>query len=96
MEFYLKRGEELLGVLRLTGSDFPWVNCEFEPTAAFAGVQPVFQEELRLLESDNMDAWQMAYDEINALGLQLIVARDETVISEFVLHIYGNEASFRY
>ena len=96
MEFYLKRGEELLGVLRATRTDFPWVICEFERTASYESVQPLFDEELSLLEADRMDAWESAYDRINALGLQLIDAKDEMHISEFLLHIRGDEAWFRY
>jgi len=95
MKLHLKRGEELLGVLRSKATDFPWVDCEFEPTAAFATVQPLFEEELTLLDADRMNAWQIAYDRINALGLQLIDAKDEKDIGEFLLHIRGNEAWFR-
>jgi hypothetical protein len=95
MELHLKLGEELLGVLRSTASDFPWVNCKFEPTASFVKVQPLFDEELTLLDADRMDEWQIAYDRISALGLQLMDTKDETDIGEFLLHIRGNEAWFR-
>lgn len=94
MQLHLKRGEELLGVLLSKATDFPWVNCEFEPTASFKEVQPLFDEELNLLDADLMDAWQNAYDRINALGLQLIDTKDEKDIGEFLLHIRGNEAWF--
>lgn len=95
MQFHLKRGDELLGVLLSKATDIPWVNCEFEPTASFKEVQPLFDEELNLLDADLMDAWQSAYDRINALGLQLIDTKDEKDIGEFLLHIRGNEAWFR-
>ena len=95
MGFHLKRGEQLLGVLISKTTDFPWVSCDFNPTAAFEEVQPLFDEELKLLEADLMDAWQSAYDRINALGLRLIDTTDETDIGEFLLHIRGNEAWLR-
>lgn len=96
MEFYLKRDEELLGVLRAKRTDFPWLICEFEGTAPFKSVQPLFDEELSLLETDRMDAWEFAYNRIKALGLRLIDAKDEMDIGEFLLHIRGDEAWFRY
>jgi len=96
MELHLKRGEELLGVLRSKDTDFPWVNCEFEPSASFAKVQPLFEEELTLLDADMMDEWQIAYDRISDLGLQLMDTKDEKDIGEFLLHIRGNEAWFRF
>jgi hypothetical protein len=60
MELYLKRGEQLLGVLISKTTDFPWVNCKFNPTAFFKEVQPLFDEELKLLEADLMHEWQSA------------------------------------
>ena len=85
----------MLGVLLSKATDTPWVICEFEPTASFKEVQSLFDEELNLLDADLMDAWQSAYDRINALGLQLIDTKDEKDIDEFLLHIRGNEAWFR-
>lgn len=96
MELHLKRGVQLLGVLISKTTDLPWVNCEFNPTASFKEVQPLFDEELNLLDADLMDAWQDAYDRIKTLGLRLIDTKDEKDIGEFLLHIRGNEAWFRY
>ena len=93
MELHLKRGVQLLGVLISKTTDLPWVNCEFNPTASFKEVQPLFDEEL---DADLMDAWQDAYDRIKTLGLRLIDTKDEKDIGEFLLHIRGNEAWFRY
>jgi hypothetical protein len=96
MELHLKRGDELLGVLLSKATDFPWVSCAFEPTASFEEVRPLFDEELKLLDADLMDAWQSANDCVNALGLQLIDTKDDKDIGEFLLHIRGNEAWFRF
>ena len=96
MELLLKRGEELIGVLTSSDTDFPWVNCVFEPAAAFADLQSSFEEELRLLDADKMEEWQGAYDRILALGLKLIDTKDHKDVGEFLLHIRGNEAWFRF
>ena len=96
MEFQLKRGEELLGVLRSCGSDFPWVVCSFEPTKSFAEVEPLFEVELRLLDADEMEAWESAYGRITSLGLRLIDEEGGEEVGEFLLHIRGNEAWVRY
>ena len=96
MKLHLKRGEHLLGVLIVKTTDFPWVKCEFMPTASFSEAQPLFDEELNLLEAEAMDAWQRAYERINALGLRLMDTQNGKDIGEFLLHIRGNKAWFRY
>jgi hypothetical protein len=96
VEFQLKRGEELLGVLRPCGNDFPWVMCSFEPTESFAEVEPLFEEELRLLDAEEMEAWERAYGRVTSLGLRLIDEESGKQIGEFLLHIRGDEAWFRY
>jgi hypothetical protein len=90
----LCRGEELLGEIHLQDGDFPWVHGIFRPRPAFAEVKPWFDEELELVESDrNMKAWDAVYDRItNSLSL---VAPDGPV-AEFLLHIRGDEAWFRW
>jgi hypothetical protein len=95
MELELKRGRELLGVFRSYDTDFPWVNCKFEPTSSFDEIRPLFEEELKLLDADRMDEWETAYERITSLGLQLIDMKDKKSIDEFVLHVRGNEACFR-
>jgi hypothetical protein len=95
----LKQGELLLGTLETTDLDQPWVICKFTPTPAFEAVKPLFDAELELIEgSDDLeiDAWEMAYSRIDELGLQLVPVNGEPSISEFVLHIDGSEAWFRY
>jgi hypothetical protein len=96
LELHLKRGEELLGVLHQYDLDQPWFTCKFEPTAGFSQVRHLFQEELELLESDQMDEWQIAYERIHALGLKLIDIQSHKEIDDFLLHIQGTEAWFRY
>jgi hypothetical protein len=95
---HLKQGETLLGLLRVQGSDFPWTQCTFEPTPAFEAVRPLFEHELRVLESRDMDAWSEAYRAIVDLNLNLIDPHTGTEVGEgdFLLHINGNSARLRY
>jgi len=96
MELHLKRGKELLGVLHCYAPDQPWYKCKFEAAAGFSGVKQLFEDELKFLDADQMDDWQIAYERINALGLKLIdVQRNEEII-EFLLHVRGTEAWLRY
>jgi hypothetical protein len=56
----------------------------------------LFEEELKLLDADRMDEWETAYERITSLGLQLIDMKDKKSIDEFLLHVRGNEAWFRF
>ena len=94
-ELELKYGERLLGTLRAHGQDFPWTNCEFEPKELFQSVRILFAEELKLLNADDMEAWESAYGRIAAIGLGLVDVQCGDEISQFILHIEGNEAWFR-
>ncbi len=93
----LKRDQIVLGVLAVRDLDFPWINCAFEPTPAFAEVQPLFEAEAAI-GPDDEDAWIAAYEAIMALNLRLIdaVNGDDLGEGEFLLHIDGDQAQFRY
>jgi hypothetical protein len=96
MELLLKRDKELLGVLHCYDLDMPWFKCRFEAAAGFSEVKQLFDEELEFLNTDEMDQWQIAYERINALSLKLINVQTNEEIIEFVLHVQGTEACFRY
>jgi len=76
--------------------DMFWLDCHFVPTPAFATVAPLFLEAHRLLERDEMDALDAAYQRIDALGLQLRPSDGTTAIREFILHVDGRHARLRY
>lgn len=42
---------ELVGQLVVTDADFPWLTARFQAEAGFEKVRPLFEEELRLLDS---------------------------------------------
>jgi len=46
----VRRGEEIIAELVVTGGDFPWLNALVRPTPGFEEVRPLFQEEPRALE----------------------------------------------
>jgi hypothetical protein len=95
-ELHLKRGEELLGVLHCYDLDMPWFKGRFEAAAGFSEVRKLFEDELKFLDADQMDDWQIAYERINALGLKLIDVQTNEEIIEFVLHVRDTEAWLRY
>jgi putative SOS response-associated peptidase YedK len=96
MDYRLYRGDRLLGTLNRTGADMPWHLGTFEPTPAFEEVRPLFERELALLNADRMDEWMTAWGEVTALGLRLEPVPASTPIEEFVLHIEGPSAWWRY
>jgi hypothetical protein len=95
---HLKRGETLLGVLHVVGSEFPWTRCTFDATPDFEQVRPLFEDELAVLETKDMEAWAASYNKIVALKLQLVDAATGSEVGDgdFLLHIRGDEAWLRY
>ena len=90
--------ETVLGRLTLQdgGADMFWHDGTFAPTPAFDAIAPLFLETRRLLERDEMDAFEAAYEHIVALGLELHPVGAGPPIREFLLHIDGEEARLRY
>ena len=92
----LKAGAEILGILTFKEQDQPWVVCYFQAEPEFAKYESYFKEELRLLDLDDMTSWEQAYSAIDGLGLVLEpVNHEEEKITDFILHIRGDEAWFR-
>ncbi|HEY0428549.1 MAG TPA: hypothetical protein VGC76_12280 [Pyrinomonadaceae bacterium] len=95
MDFQLVQEDKLLGTLRSYDLDFPWAICKFEATEEFQKIKPIFDEELKLSESEDFEKWKEVYKQIESLNLKLISAEDERIIEEFLLHIKDDEAWFR-
>lgn len=86
-----------LGQLELAeGGDMFWSNYRFTPTPAFAKVAPLFADAIALLNRDEMEAFEAAYERIVDLGLELRPGDGGATIREFLLHIDGSEARLRY
>ena len=91
-ELLLKRGEVLLGILHPVEQGRLWTTCTFEPTPSFAAVQPLFAATLALWESEDMDAWEAGYVEIEALHLSLTDAATGRDLGDFALNIDQHDA----
>ena len=94
-------GQTLLGVLTVTSVNQPFFLCSFQPTDEFDQYRLLFEERLRLAESvdpDNEDwsAVEVIHEQIQGLGLSLKRMNDGAEIKEFLLHVRGDEAWFRY
>lgn len=98
MEFQLKQDDRLLGTLRQYDSDFPWINCKFEPTEAFHQFKHLFNDELECMDREpfNIEEWDEAYSKIIDLNFELIDLTSGNLIAEFLLHIKNDEAWFRH
>jgi hypothetical protein len=92
----LRRGDELLAELLVTGGDFPWLSASVRATPAFEDVRPLFAEELRLLDrlDEDAEAWEAAYDRVR---LEVSLERpDGFAVPEFLLHVDGKDAWWRW
>jgi hypothetical protein len=87
----------LLGVLtNVQLDDFPWYSCNFQPTVAFEPYKPLFDLELKLLEDQGAtEAWDMVYEEIEALNLRLVDSIKAKSTGIFLIHIEGEIARFK-
>jgi hypothetical protein len=75
----------------------PWWRGKFDPAPGFASLRALFDRERELLESDEMDAWGLAWNQLSE-GLVLEPMDGRERITEFTLHIEadGKHASWRY
>ncbi|WP_329564357.1 hypothetical protein [Kitasatospora sp. NBC_01266] len=90
----LLRGELLVGEVEVDGSDFPWLNGRFVAGPGYAAVRPWFDESLAALEAEEFERFEDAYAPI---GRELtLVAPDAGPVAEFLLHIEGGRAWFRW
>ncbi|RLK54529.1 hypothetical protein [Actinokineospora cianjurensis] len=90
----LLRGTDLIGEITITDRDFPWLYGDFTAHPGFAEFQPLFAEELELLNADDdHEAWESVYEKVT--GSLALVSPDGPV-THFLLHIDGAEAWFRY
>lgn len=100
-ELQLKQGSAILGNLHLVKVDQPWFFCKFTPTADFREFEELFHREVTLLNTgfvnkSQEEEWDAVVDTIDTLNLTLEDKNDKTTIKDFLLHIDGSEAWFRY
>lgn len=72
------------------------LNARVDPEEGLEDVLPLFAEELRLLDSieENADAWDQAYGAV--LATVTLRHPDGRDVPEFLLHIDGDEAWWRW
>jgi hypothetical protein len=90
------RGDVLLGTITPdnTRSDFPWYAGIFHPTPDFETVRPLFENELSVLDSEDFDAWELAWQAITKPGLKLEYDNGE-IVNELLIHIEGEKTWWR-
>jgi hypothetical protein len=92
----LTSGADLVGVIDVRDSDFPWLSGTWTATPEFDSLAPLFRRELELMDGldDGVDAWEAAYTSIReAVTLHY---PDGRVVPGFLLHIDDSEAWFRW
>jgi hypothetical protein len=94
----LARGVTLLGTLTDCTPYQPFFVCHFTPAPAFEEVASLFEEELRVSNTldEDPEAWETTYEALLAHDLKLVSLHDGGIIEEFLLHISGDTAWFRY
>ena len=95
--YKLYRGSNLLGTIIHTKIDMPWHWGSFEPTKYFDTVKSLFEREIQLLDTldSNMQEWNENWEKIIEPGLCLVSDQDKQEITEFLIHIDGNEVWWR-
>jgi hypothetical protein len=90
-----------LGQVAITSADFPWLHGTWQPTEEFATYAHLFAAELeiseQLMDSDDgdWDTWETAYQAIVDQEIHLHYP-DGRIVPEFLLHIVGDTAWFRW
>src|SRR5262245_14214484 len=74
----------------------PWLHARAGPAEGFAGLRPLLAGELRLLDhlDEDLPAWEAACSRVrDAVSLH---APDGHLVPEFLLHIDGEQAWWRW
>ncbi|MYR39461.1 hypothetical protein [Streptomyces sp. DvalAA-19] len=98
----LRRGTDLVGEIAVDDADFPWLYGRFIPGPAFEpAVRQLFDRELVLMErleedesDESAEAWERVYGEVNRTFA--LVGPAGAAVAEFLLHIQGDRAWFRW
>lgn len=91
----LFRGRELLAEIVVADVDMPWSTGRVIARAGLAEFRPVFEREIALVDAPgelDYEAWERAYEPISELTLESPTGP----VGDFLLHIDGDEARFRW
>ncbi|MFJ8434819.1 hypothetical protein ACIQ9P_26310 [Kitasatospora sp. NPDC094019] len=89
----LAREGEVLGEIVIDEADFPWLHGRFVPTSEFEAVRSWFEESSALLDAEEYEWFDASYERI-ASTLSLVAP--EGPVAEFLLHVDGGRARFRW
>ncbi|WP_055500282.1 hypothetical protein [Streptomyces albus] len=89
----LVRQGALVGTVAVTETDFPWLRGRFVAEPGFAEVKPWFDEVLALVESNDFERVDAAYDRIPR---ELTLVSPAGPVADFLLFIDGDDAWFRW
>ncbi|MFJ9584503.1 hypothetical protein [Streptomyces acidicola] len=94
----LLQGDTPVGTLMLHHIDQPWFHCSFTATAAWESLRPTVVAWTQVVESNDSDELEVneALEAIDALGLVLVPVAESEQIDDFLIHIEGDTARFRY
>jgi hypothetical protein len=86
----------LLATLVPSGSDQPWLYARVEAEPSLEPLRPLFDEEVQLLERLDSD-WEAHEIVIRKIVAAVRLAKpDGTLVPEFLLHISGDTAWWRW
>ncbi|MFD2688229.1 hypothetical protein ACFS5L_25820 [Streptomyces phyllanthi] len=85
----------VLGDIRIEEADFPWLRGRFTARPGFEEVRPLFAHESALLDriDEAEEEWEAAYE---AIRRAVLLVAPEHPVAEFLLHIEGDQAWFRW
>lgn len=87
-----------VGTLTLDHIDQPWFRCTFTGTSAWEAIRPILEAWTHSVEGAEPDhpAVERALEAVDALQLTLVPPDGSDPIDDFLIHIRGSQASFRY
>jgi hypothetical protein len=99
-QWELREGSSVIGVITVDEQDFPWLSGSFAARPGFARWAAVFAESSRMLDEladvddpEGWARWEALYDRISS-ALTLVAPSEP--VADFLLHIDGSHASFRW
>ncbi len=92
----LRHGDDVLGLIDVRSFDQPWYEGEFTPLQGFSLVKPYFDKDLVLLEQEKWDEFEQLWDDLRSTGIVIENTHTGQRVSDFILHIEGSRAWFRY
>jgi pentatricopeptide repeat protein len=96
MGWTLVSGETQIARFEQLDVDMPWFFCSFQPTAAFAAVEPLFLEQEQALAANDWDAAERVWSSMHKRMKLVPDDPAEQPIEEFLIRLDGDHARLRY